>query len=544
MKQTIFFDRYCICGTPEGTPEEVSRNGATINYKAIDTRSGESVALQLIPLAALDEQARKQIEDLALAVEKLNHINIARVFAVGVQCEYLALVSEYLRGETADAWAVARGPMSPDAVLRIGIQVLRVVSAGAFYGLSHRAIQPSNIMILHAEAPDGGWPMIKLLNFGVAASESHQQSMGQELFPALGPQFASPEQLLNGTVDFRSEIYSLGATMLFLLTGSVMLPSNRVMAYGLMRAAPELRYLPSPLVRLLRQMLHENPEKRPQDPVTLEAEMQKCLARVERHVGSRHSFLAPVSSPGHGEVVRWKSHQTAVLRGAFAGATLVAVAAVTSAFLLPRVAAMWHHELPPKPIGVAVGVSQPETVKPPPLPVAVQSATAAPAPSVAPTPAPPVAQKSEVADALQAEEQSSLTKHSQSEFNTGGYAKRRQNETASSDSSSSSREPVTMENPPRNKRASTVRKQNDNAASIARALPVNSDEADAGTDLTGDAGHPRFIGLSPDGQAILRLPSGETVTVSRRSNSTRYPRAERVRSNIDNPPQSESDSGD
>jgi serine/threonine protein kinase len=543
MKQTIFFDRYCICGMPEGTPEEVSRSGASINYKAIDTRSGESVALQLIPLAVLDEQARKQFEELALTVEKLNHINIARVYAVGVQCEYLALASEYLRGETADAWVVARGPMSPDAVLRIGIQVLRALAVGAFHGLSHRAIQPSNIMILHAEAPDGGWPMIKLLNFGVAASESHQQSSNEEFSPTLGPQFASPEQLLNGKTDFRSEIYSLGAAMSFLLTGRVPLPPNRAAIYGGMRTASELRYLPRPLARLLRRMLHENPEKRPQDPVALEAQMQKCLAKSERRVGRHHSFLAPVSLPGHGEVVRWRSPRLAVLRGAFAGAVLVAVAAVTSALLLPRVAAMWHHESPAKPIGGPVGVSQPERTNPPAA-VAAQPVAPSPPPSVARTPEPSITQKLEVADASRQDEQSSPAESSRTESDGDGYSSRRESETVSSNSSSSGGEPVTMEKPSRSNRVHASGDQNENARSVARALPVESEEAEADTDVTGDAGHPRFIGLSPDGRAILRLPSGETVTVSRRSNTKRYPRAERVRSSVNNPPQSESDPGD
>jgi serine/threonine-protein kinase len=147
-------------------------------------------------------------------------------------------------------------------------------------------------MLLHARSPDGGWPLIKVLDFGVAASDLHKEG-SEEVMPIMAPQFASPEQLLRGTIDFRSEIYSLGATLSFLLTGRVPLPRNRAAIYGGIRTTPELNYLPRPVGRLVQRLLHENPEKRPQDPVALEAEMQKCLAKVKRHVTTGRSILVP-----------------------------------------------------------------------------------------------------------------------------------------------------------------------------------------------------------------------------------------------------------
>jgi len=176
MKQTIFLNHYRICTVADGSPKQVSRSGAAINCKATDTRSGEPVELQLVPLAVIDPAKREQFEERALAVQKLNHPNIAQVFAVGADKEYFVFVSEFLEGETADAWLIEHGPMSPDAVLRVAIQAVRAMASAAFQGLTHRAIQPSNLMILPGEAPDGGWPFLKLLNFSVAALELHTQS--------------------------------------------------------------------------------------------------------------------------------------------------------------------------------------------------------------------------------------------------------------------------------------------------------------------------------------------------------------------------------
>ena len=187
MKQTIFLNHYRICTVADGSPKQVSRSGAAINCKATDTRSGEPVELQLVPLAVIDPAKREQFEERALAVQKLNHPNIAHVFEVGADNEYFVFVSEFLEGETADAWLIEHGPMPPDAVLRVAIQVVRAMAAGAFQGLIHRAIQPSNLMILPGEVPDGGWPFVKLLNFSVAALELHRLSdEARELAPSVG----------------------------------------------------------------------------------------------------------------------------------------------------------------------------------------------------------------------------------------------------------------------------------------------------------------------------------------------------------------------
>ncbi len=143
MEPTTFFEHYRI-GTGEAG-REVSRTGAAINYKAIDTRSHEPVRLQLIPLATIEPEKLAQLKERAETAEKLDHVNIARTFAVGVEHDYFAIVSEHFEGETADSWIVANGPMPADAALRVGLQVVRAIGAAAFFNLTHRAIQPSNL---------------------------------------------------------------------------------------------------------------------------------------------------------------------------------------------------------------------------------------------------------------------------------------------------------------------------------------------------------------------------------------------------------------
>src|SRR5256885_1030487 len=355
MEPTTFFEHYRI-GTGEAG-REVSRTGAAINYKAIDTRSHEPVRLQLIPLATIEPEKLAQLKERAETAEKLDHVNIARTFAVGVEHDYFAIVSEHFEGETADSWIVANGPMVADAALRVGLQVVRAIGAAAFFNLTHRAIQPSNLMIVSGQSPDGGWPFVKLLNFGLASLELHSDSSeARELAPTISPQFASPEQRANGEIDFRSEMYSLGATMCFLLTGAAPLAVSGMKARLRIRRLPELRRAPKVLHNLLVHLLRENPENRPQDPVALEREMRDCLTKIERRQAIGRKLGIPLAA-----VIPRKSKQPKepatplrqVLRGMVAVVVFLLAAGAAAEFFFPDKIPFLRRS---KEVGVPIGI--------------------------------------------------------------------------------------------------------------------------------------------------------------------------------------------
>jgi serine/threonine protein kinase len=356
MEDELFFERYRICRNPDGKPEEAARTGAAISYKAVDAQSKEPVLLQLVPLAAIDPTRRDEFETRAKAVREVDHVNVARVLEAGVQHGYFAFVTEYLSGETTDRWIVAHGTMTLDTVLRIGIQVVMATAAAAFYGLIHRAIQPSNIIILPGEAPTGGWPFIKVLNFGGAALELHGESNdARELAPAVVPQFASPEQVRNQQIDFRSEMYSLGATMCFLLTGAVPLPraDEASVARRGRRRLPELKSMPKPVRRLLGSMLAENSEDRPLDPVALERYMITILGIIERRQAWGRKLGIPLATSVPRKIVRSPSPFAQVVRGGLVFAALLIALAAIGAVLYPK---YFHHSRSVEEIGVPVGV--------------------------------------------------------------------------------------------------------------------------------------------------------------------------------------------
>ena len=518
MEQTTFFKHYRICANEDGSPNEVSRTGAATNYKAIDTRSKEPVTLQLIPLAIVDRTKRKQFKERARTARKLDHVNIAKVLAVGVEHDYFGLVSEYLEGEAVDSWVVAHGPMPADAVLRIGLQVVRAVAAAAFFGLAHRAIQPSNLMIVPGQSPDGGWPFVKLLNFGLAGLELHSEgSEARELAPSIAPQFASPEQLLDHEIDFRSQIYSLGATMCFLLTGAVPLAVSGMKARLRARHLPELRRAPRALGSLLVHMLRENPENRPQDPVAFESELRDCLAKIERRqaIGRRLGIpLAAVIPKKPKKPREPKTPLAQVSRGFLAFALLLLAATALGAYLFPDAIPLWHRTA--KMVGVpdASSVMPPQTTSAAPIVANQPVANTGPAASNSSQNLSPSAQQAQTSNTQPAAistpanaptPAASASAQIASAANSG---REKDNSSAQAASSSSHSKKKALGSA--SSRTSTAKR-----ARIPRALP-NEEDSEL-SPLHHGSGRTQFVGTTPDGRVILRLPSGRIVTVRPRS---------------------------
>ncbi len=277
MEQTVFFDHYRLAKEYDGAPVEISRLGAATVYKASDLRSGAPVALTLLPARSVDAEQREKFEEQARAALLLDHTNIVRTVEFGREGEDFAFVSEYPHGETLAAWVAENGPMPPDAVLRVALQIVSALGAASFHGIVHRAIEPSNIQIMSGQTIEGGWPSVKLMNFPVAG----QIRGGAENGAA---EFASPEQLRDGTVDFRSEMYSLGATICFLLTGAFYAAEPRSL---------QTRRFAGSLRKLITPMLRQNPEERPQDPTRITEELHSCLQRVERRQVLSQRFGIP-----------------------------------------------------------------------------------------------------------------------------------------------------------------------------------------------------------------------------------------------------------
>src|SRR5437764_14187077 len=107
--------------------------------------------------------------------------------------------------------------MPPDAVLRVAAQVASALSAASFHRLTHRAIQPSNLLIVPGPTAEGGWPFVKLIDVSSVGHKVHSYP-GEypDVESSTARVYASPEHMQDGVVDDRSALTALSATVHFL----------------------------------------------------------------------------------------------------------------------------------------------------------------------------------------------------------------------------------------------------------------------------------------------------------------------------------------
>ena len=126
---------------------------------------------------------------------------------------------EFIDGETVEAFIKREGAVPALMALKIAAQVARALGAAQKQGLVHRDIKPSNVMFVREE---GGEIAVKVIDFGLAkdANAEGEDSATLTTGGFLGtPHFASPEQLEEREIDVRSDIYSLGVTLWYMLSG-------------------------------------------------------------------------------------------------------------------------------------------------------------------------------------------------------------------------------------------------------------------------------------------------------------------------------------
>jgi serine/threonine protein kinase/Tfp pilus assembly protein PilF len=307
------FGTYAIERRSDGTPWELGRGAMGITFRALDTSLDRVVALKIIQTTvAWGTTARERFLREARAAAALRHPNIATVYHFGIreetgQCFY---AMELVEGETLDMRVKRTGPMDPLEVIDIARQIADALAAAETRGLVHRDLKPANIMIVAGEERDDpagllqnsekqhlgkcrnvakpSLPTVKVIDFGVAKAlteKADATTLTHNRFIGT-PAFSSPEQFVNGTVDVRSDIYSLGATIWYLLTGRTVFPGRtaqdiRGKQLSALLPLQQLKAArtPSRLIALLKSMLAIEPAARP-SPRDLALELQRCRAQV------------------------------------------------------------------------------------------------------------------------------------------------------------------------------------------------------------------------------------------------------------------------
>jgi serine/threonine protein kinase len=284
MAEPIEFEHYRLLQNEDGSLVELGRGAMGITYKAFDKSLRCDVALKVISDRLLEDSAAAgRFLREARSAAKLRHRNVASIFHLGQHGSTHFYAMEFIDGETVTARVKREGPLPCLFGLDIAQQVASALIAAEAQHLVHRDIKPSNLMLVRE---GDGEIIVKVIDFGLAKSILMQSSAAITLSGFVGtPYFASPEQLDRQAEDIRSDIYSLGVTLWFMLTGKPTFIGSiaSVIAQHLDRTPPfdDLAILPSEVVAVLRRMLEKDRENRIQTAVALRTELKACIERLE-----------------------------------------------------------------------------------------------------------------------------------------------------------------------------------------------------------------------------------------------------------------------
>jgi serine/threonine-protein kinase len=209
------------------------------------------------------EDAVRRFTLEARSASRLKHPNTIRIFDFGASDDgVLFIAMELLEGLDADALVAAAGPVPAARVIHLARQACGSLAEAHARGIVHRDIKPANLFVARV---GGVLDMLKVLDFGVARLQgpAHGQTEEGTLFGT--PDFMSPEMCGGEPLDARSDVYSLGASLYFLLTGTALFPDRSVMEVIMMHVS-KVPDRPSARVATV--------------PPDLEAVVMKCLAKA------------------------------------------------------------------------------------------------------------------------------------------------------------------------------------------------------------------------------------------------------------------------
>jgi serine/threonine protein kinase len=306
------YDHFEVEVGADGFPIELGAGAMAITYRARDTVLNSVVALKVIDRrAAQDPRTRSRFLREARAAAQIRHPNVARVSHYGEQDGECFYVMELVEGETLETRVRRDGPMPLALALEVMEQAARALAAAEACGVVHRDIKPSNIML---ECDAAGALVVKVIDYGVAKFLAPEAERGAEQTQTdfIGtPAFASPEQFSSigqTRIDTRSDIYSLGVTFWYLLSGRVPFVGRTLEDIHARQAEPvpveQLKGLdiPSRCLALLKSILAPDPKDRPQSARELRSAVHRCYAKFSAAARARRRRTA-VAAAGTALVV-------------------------------------------------------------------------------------------------------------------------------------------------------------------------------------------------------------------------------------------------
>jgi WD40 repeat protein/serine/threonine protein kinase len=265
------FDQYELVKAADGTPVELGRGAMGVTYKAFDVDLRCPVALKVINERYLDDEtARLRFLREARAAASVRHPNVASVFHLGRIGQNYFYTMEFVEGETLQNLIKRSGQLEVGLALEIATQVAAGLVAVHKQKLVHRDIKSGNVMV---SVEGGATVTAKIIDLGLAKPAPDAPAsvtISNSGAFAGTPEFASPEQFAGGSVDIRSDLYSLGVVLWEMLAGQTPFKGTLADVMNQHQRArlpvEQLEDVPQPVVVLLEVLLRKDPARRFQSP--------------------------------------------------------------------------------------------------------------------------------------------------------------------------------------------------------------------------------------------------------------------------------------
>jgi predicted Ser/Thr protein kinase len=286
-----FADRYQLV-------ELVGTGGMSSVYKAHDTLLERHVALKILhDHYSDDDDFVERFKREARMVAQLSHPNIVTVIDRGEAGGRQFIVFEYIDGESLKELVVRSGHLSVERALELGLEVAHGLAFAHQHGLVHRDVKPQNVLL-------NGDGRAKVTDFGIARSLDVEHGVTQTGTVLGTSNYIAPEQASGEPVDAQTDVYSLGVVLYELLSGDVPFPGENFVSVAMKHVnepPPNLldvrRDVPLRVAAGVDRALEKDPSQRFPSMDAFAAELQACLAELERGDGAGEPTMVVAPAP-------------------------------------------------------------------------------------------------------------------------------------------------------------------------------------------------------------------------------------------------------